>query len=71
MFVYAEDGQCTQVTSSAASNLTFWRFVNVENLLTGTMDSYSIWWQYSKYIKVCMFNYVQRGAGLHLPEPNV
>ena len=58
--------------SSAAGNWTFWQhFVNIENLLNGTMDFYKIWWQYSKYIKACARNYVLRGAGLHLPEPNV
>jgi len=40
--------------NSATGNWTFWqRFVNIENLLNGTMDLYKIWWQYSKYIKAC------------------
>ena len=40
--------------SSAAGNWTFWQhFVNIENLLNGTMDLYKIWWQYCKFIKAC------------------
>jgi len=40
--------------SSAAGNSTFWQhFVNIENLLNGTMDLYKIWWKYSKFIKAC------------------
>ena len=45
---YVEDGQCMQETNkySAAGNWTFWkRFVNIENLLNGTVDLYKIWWQ--------------------------
>jgi len=61
--------------SSAAGNWTFWqRFVNIENLLKGTMDLYKIWWHYSKYVKAyaCLIiNFVQCSAGLHLSEPNV
>jgi len=50
--------------SSAAGNSTFWQhFVNIENLINGTMDLYKIWWQYSKYVKACawliMYNAVQ------------
>jgi len=50
--------------NSAAGNCTFWQhFVNIENLLNGTIDLYKIWWQYSKFIKACawliMCNVVQ------------